>query len=491
MTKHLLLLAGLIMLSLQILIAQQVPQAFSYQAIARDNAGVPLANQQIQVELSVVEDNINGPVVYSEEYELRTNQYGLFTIEAGNGLGSGDFEEIDWENHRYFIRTRMINENGVDLGGTLPILSVPYAIVAQRVIEDRVNDADADPANEIQQMARENDRIVLSGGGGSVPLNDDDPANELQTITKSGNEIILSDGGRIVDEVEDADADPSNELQRLAIQEDTLSLLGEGLPSGVRIPHVWRREGGLAYYDRGNVEIRDGRSLSWLGRSGAGLAKLQIDGNQSAATFDFSNSSGANRLLMGTSGALDIGFILTRGANNELNHVLGILNPLPNHGLMGVYGEGGNTGRALPDAALYIDAAGLGIVAASGAKNFYMPHPKDTSQQIWYAAVEGPEAAAYERGTAQLQNGEAFVPFSEHFQLVVNPETMTVQLTPQSADTYGLAVVEKTAKGFQVKELMGRKGNFQFDWEVKAVRQGFERYRVIRSTKDYMYSVEK
>jgi hypothetical protein len=47
---------------------------------------------------------------------------------------------------------------------------------------------------------------------------------------------------------------------------------------------------------------------------------------------------------------------------------------------------------------------------------------------------------------------------------------MTVVVTPHSADSYGLAVTKKMAEGFYVKELASGKGNFSFDWEVKAQR---------------------
>jgi len=57
---------------------------------------------------------------------------------------------------------------------------------------------------------------------------------------------------------------------------------------------------------------------------------------------------------------------------------------------------------------------------------------------------------------------------------------VTVLLTPHSSDTYGLAVVEKNKYGFKVKELKNGKGNFSFDWEVKAIRNGYENYQVIR-----------
>ena len=43
-------------------------------------------------------------------------------------------------------------------------------------------------------------------------------------------------------------------------------------------------------------------------------------------------------------------------------------------------------------------------------------HPEDPSQEIWYPSLEGPEAAAYERGTGELVDGEAFIPFSDHYE---------------------------------------------------------------------------
>ena len=109
-----------------------------------------------------------------------------------------------------------------------------------------------------------------------------------------------------------------------------------------------------------------------------------------------------------------------------------------------------------------------------------MAHPSKPDKEIWYACIEGPEGAAYTRGTANLVNGEVEVVFPDHFMEVINPQTMTVNLTPLSAESKGLAVVEKTATGFKVKELAQGTGNYGFDWEVKAVRKGLEDYRPVR-----------
>ncbi len=128
-------------------------------------------------------------------------------------------------------------------------------------------------------------------------------------------------------------------------------------------------------------------------------------------------------------------------------------------------------------AGMYLSTGGQGVVFAD-IKNFRMDDPANKNQEIWYACIEGPEAAAYERGTSHLIQGEVFIPFSDHFKKVINPNSITVQLTPGSAETFGLAVIEKNDQGFRVKELQSGKGNFNFDWEVKAVRKGYESYEV-------------
>jgi hypothetical protein len=165
---------------------------------------------------------------------------------------------------------------------------------------------------------------------------------------------------------------------------------------------------------------------------------------------------------------------------SSVNNYLGAVSGYTNHGYLGVIDAGGTL-----EAGMYVTSSGSGAIFAD-IKNFRMEHPIQKDKEIWYACIEGPEAAAYERGTAELENGQAFISFSEHYQLVANPESMTVILTPHSVNTYGLAVVEKRADGFVVKELMSGNGNFGFDWEVKCVRKGYENYRVIRDKSELL-----
>lgn len=57
-------------------------------------------------------------------------------------------------------------------------------------------------------------------------------------------------------------------------------------------------------------------------------------------------------------------------------------------------------------------------------------------------------------------------------------------ITPLSGQSKGLAVVEKTALGFKVVELLEGEGDYSFDWEVKCVRQGFEDFSIIREKQE-------
>lgn len=118
-------------------------------------------------------------------------------------------------------------------------------------------------------------------------------------------------------------------------------------------------------------------------------------------------------------------------------------------------------------------------VVFGDTKNFVMDNPRDPSTSIVYTSLEGPEAGAYIRGTARLMNGRATITFPEHFQDVINERDMTVQLTPLSIKSMGLAVIQKGENGFTVGELQSGMGSYEFDYMVTGVRAGYEGRPVI------------
>ena len=132
---------------------------------------------------------------------------------------------------------------------------------------------------------------------------------------------------------------------------------------------------------------------------------------------------------------------------------------------------------------MYTTANNQGVLFAD-VKNFKMDYPGKPDKQIWYGSLEGPELAAYIRGTGKLINGRAVIEFPDHYVQVANASTMTVILTPLSGKSKGLAVVKKTNTSFSVEELAEGSGSYEFDWEVKCVRKGHEDFEVVRNKSD-------
>jgi hypothetical protein len=151
----------------------------------------------------------------------------------------------------------------------------------------------------------------------------------------------------------------------------------------------------------------------------------------------------------------------------------------PDKGAVFVTDVAGSAGGITAKAGMFVDDNGRGVVMAD-VKNFRTRHPAQPDMDIVYACVEGPEAAVYVRGSAHLVEGQAVISLPDHFASVASAEGMTVQLTPLSANSLGLAVVTKRVSGIEVTELHQGVGTYDFDWEVKAVRKGYEGYRVTR-----------
>jgi hypothetical protein len=61
-----------------------------------------------------------------------------------------------------------------------------------------------------------------------------------------------------------------------------------------------------------------------------------------------------------------------------------------------------------------------------------------------------------------------------------------VQLTPESADSLGLAVTKKTNSRIEVGELYNGADTYDFDYMVKGIRRGYEDYQPVIANKGYV-----
>ena len=214
--KRLLLAALLLTVSL-FTFGQTVPQGINYQAVAIDDSGKPIPgidivgspidDAKIGVRISILENSPTGIMLYQEEHEVLTDQYGMFNLVIGQGLqvSADPFSGINWQGDKYLqVELSVANNGDFKLSAVQQLMSVPYAFLAERahIAETVINNNDLDS----------------------------DPLNEIQALSISGDSIFLSNGGFIVlpiDNVDDADADPSNEIQLLNLINDTaLTILG-------------------------------------------------------------------------------------------------------------------------------------------------------------------------------------------------------------------------------------------------------------------------
>jgi len=190
------------------------------------NLNITDAGGTITVNMSSLQDGVNdADADPTNEYNTSANltgtdlniidNGGTITVDMSSLVGGGDPSSTNELNTSANLTGT--NLNIIDAGGTIT--------VDMSSLQDGVNDADADPSNEIQTLSQTGSTATLSNGGGSINVNDADadPSNEIQTLSQTGSTATLSNGGGSIN-VNDADADPTNEIQNLSISGDQLSI---------------------------------------------------------------------------------------------------------------------------------------------------------------------------------------------------------------------------------------------------------------------------
>lgn len=227
----------------------------------------------------------------------------------------------------------------------------------------------------------------------------------------------------------------------------------------------------LTSSDIGVSAVDDSELSDYIGFGTADVAN--------GAWFVYS-ADGANEGIVGaltTDG--DVGYLATQYTGTGNAAAVLTTSSASNGGYVGVSND-----ADCCDAGMYVDTSGNGIVWGD-TKSFVIDHPLEPELRIVYASLEGPEAAAYVRGTAQLVDGFALVELPEHFRWVVGPEGLTAQVTATSAQSPGLAVTDLTPEFFIVEELGGGTGSYSFYWTVQGVRRGHETFATIRPASDF------
>ena len=223
-----LLLALMVMLSINSF--GQTPEKINYQAIIRDVQGVVVANQNVSIKIEILESTPSGTLVYEESHSVVTNDYGLVNLKIGTGsVTSGIFSTISWGANPYFLKIS-VDPSGATNYTLVGVSELVSVPYALHAKTVEMNDdADADPTNEIQTATLSGSDITLSNGGGTFSINDADADPTNEIQTiNQTGNLATLSNGGGTINLNDADADATNELQTLSQSGANITLSNGG-----------------------------------------------------------------------------------------------------------------------------------------------------------------------------------------------------------------------------------------------------------------------
>ncbi len=174
----------------------QAPEGFSYQAIARDNAGALLANKSINVKATILSGASASNAVYTETHSVTTSAYGQFSIVIGQGSTSGNFSTIGWDADPHHVKVELDNGAGYVAMGTVQLQSVPYALHSKTsdkaAVAESVTNLNVSTNNisDINSSGAANGQVLKWNGTAWVAGDDID--TDLNTTYNAGTGLSLT-----------------------------------------------------------------------------------------------------------------------------------------------------------------------------------------------------------------------------------------------------------------------------------------------------------
>jgi uncharacterized protein (TIGR02145 family) len=124
-------IAGILLAA--VISAQALP--FKYQAVLRNQGGEIIQNQNVSLRFSILSGETAENEMYSEIFDLSTNDFGQININIGEGLSVyGDYDDVDWSNEFVWLKVELDENAGLNFEelGTSRLLAVPFANYAAK-----------------------------------------------------------------------------------------------------------------------------------------------------------------------------------------------------------------------------------------------------------------------------------------------------------------------------------------------------------------------
>lgn len=227
---------------------QSVPQGIPFQGVARDLEGHPIGNKEIDIRIHLLQEQTTGSLLYVEYHQITTNNLGLFQLVVGQGRATeADFSTVPWSRSDIWLELA-IRETGSSTGyevlSSSQLLSVPYAMHAGSADMMTTDDQNSllgpfwkttgnsgslpqfhfigtVDAKDLNFRTANQHRLKIKADGNIEILMSLDVAHDLvvngNSIIEGNlnvNGVLYGDGSGLTNiNVNDADADPTNELQ--------------------------------------------------------------------------------------------------------------------------------------------------------------------------------------------------------------------------------------------------------------------------------------
>lgn len=151
----------------------QAPSSFKFQGVARDASGTTYHSQAIQLRLLLLEEDgsVNPPLVYEEQHTVFTSPQGVFSVNVGEGtVIQGSFSVLDWANEQYSLQVQLDANGSNNFVDLGKSRLLSVPYALHAETVSNADDADADPTNEIQSLSLSGTTLSISGVASGIDL---------------------------------------------------------------------------------------------------------------------------------------------------------------------------------------------------------------------------------------------------------------------------------------------------------------------------------
>lgn len=484
----------------------QAPQAFHYQAVIRNKAGDLLKSQQLELQISILENSPQGTTIYQETHSVKSSNAGTISLQVGKGMPiQGKFENINWGSGKeYYIHTVFtLNHETIDLGA-VQILSVPYALYAQH-------------SGEKHDLVLDGDSLRIKGGGKAVllPKSTTEGGNTgsclwekegLATASYTGSiSLKTSDNIEYLKAYADLESGHlqlnSNGDNRTFFHPGKIELCSNNGQSDWvfdekdKYFRITNTQNGVTLSPT-HLSLYNNKYISALlgtSASGSGFLNLCDKPEQGKITASLTaNEYGDLKLYNKTGTKTNIHLGVVKNSSNNVGWIgtfdsngdyLISLSTLYQNGqsyhqnaAFGLHYQGELAALFFVDtdgrSKLSVDEVFIGGQSLrSSTTNYTVDNLRSSSTYAPCFVSESTDQQITFRGTATLDNGTFTIVLPPNEAEKIQENTITVQITPLSASSKGLAVVKKEKTSFTVAELMNGTGSYDFDWTLTALRK--------------------